>query len=166
VGTDLLNLPDDIMADIPAFKENVRAQAEKFAKVAFTQSRVAAAKRTFVSPWESFNTQKLSAGWFYALGTFSYSVAGSVWVRKVNGPWETELKSLVYIFDRYNWYGGKATTIGPFTFTDEELGRMHLVGLAKEYNVRGTSTTFYLKSYTGGTLPTPVPTPTDDEFNG
>ncbi|KAM0384033.1 hypothetical protein ACHAQC_011923, partial [Fusarium culmorum] len=108
VGNDLAVDPDKIMAKIPKFTEAVRTQAEKFAKKAFRESKVATGKRTFVSPWTTFYAdKKVSSDWFYALGGFSYSVAGSVWARKVQGKWVTELNWRVYIFDRYNWDTGK-----------------------------------------------------------
>lgn len=166
IGTDLTISPDQIMSDIPEFKEAVRALAETYAKRAFKNSKKSLTGSMFQSPWTSFYaTKALSKDWFFALGGFSYSVAGSVNVRKVNGKYTTELKWRVYIFDRYNWDTGKGVTIGPFTFTDEELGRMHLVGLAKEYVVRGQST-FRVEKWTGGKLSAPNLRLADYEFNG
>lgn len=46
----------------------------------------------------------------------------------------------MHIFDRYNWDQGKAVTLAGMTVKDEQLGRLHRVGLAREYDVNGTST--------------------------
>ncbi|MBE7451440.1 MAG: hypothetical protein HS111_21840 [Kofleriaceae bacterium] len=44
------------------------------------------------------------------------------------------------MFDRYNWDQGKSVTIAGITVRDEQLGRLHRVGLAREFDVEGSST--------------------------
>lgn len=45
----------------------------------------------------------------------------------------------VHTFDRYNWDKGKQVSIGPITVKDEELAKLHRAGLAREYEVGGSS---------------------------
>lgn len=49
----------------------------------------------------------------------------------------TTLLYTVYVFDRYNWDADKSTPLGPGIVSDAELGRLHQVGLAREFVVRG-----------------------------
>jgi hypothetical protein len=156
-GKDFTNSPDAIMKDIASFKQAVNALATQHAKDAFKAGQTeSGATKTFVSPWTSFYaTKELSKDWFFALGGFSYAVAGTVATKKSGTAWTSSLSYKVYLFDRYNWDTGKGVTIGPFEFKDTELGRMHIVGLAREYIVRGTSKEYTVNPYTGATVPMP-----------
>lgn len=64
----------------------------------------------------------------------------------------------MHIFDRYNWDAGKSVDIGPFHFEDTELGNLYLKGLAREYNVRGTSGINSVAKFTEGTVIPPPST--------
>lgn len=93
------------------------------------------------APWNGgYATKGQSQDWFYAIGGFSYAHTANVRVTaNKDGSAHVEITSSVHVFDRYNWDGGKAVTIGPVTVTDEQLGKMHKVGLAQEFEVRGTA---------------------------
>ena len=45
----------------------------------------------------------------------------------------------LHIFDRYNWDKGKAVGLGPIEVTDEQLQELHRAGLAREYEIHGSS---------------------------
>jgi WXG100 family type VII secretion target len=101
--------------------------------------------------------------WYYAMGGFSYSQTGLVTVSP-NSDGESlivSIESQVHVFDRYNWDEGKSVTIpsadsllgteeGTLGFfndisilgdhvSDGEMGLLHQVGLAQEYDIHGTS---------------------------
>ena len=156
-GQDFNNNPQDIINDIPSFRESVRATATQYASPAFkAASTGSGSTKTFASGWKPFYaTKDLSKDWFFALGGFSYAVSGSVTTKKAGSKYAGDLSYVVYLFDRYNWDSGKGVTIGPFTFTDDELGHMHVVGLAREYIVRGTSGIITNNNWDGSALPTP-----------
>ena len=85
-------------------------------------------------------SKSISADWFYAIGGFTYWVTAEVTLTPAaGGGIQATMVTRLHIFDRYNWDGGKAVTIGGITVTDEQLGRLHRVGLAREYEVHGTS---------------------------
>ena len=77
------------------------------------------------------------------------------------GPPQITMIFTLHIFDRYNWDQGKAVTIAGITVKDEQLGRLHRVGLAQEYEVNGSATpTTQTWSYTGtSTAPLPGTAP-------
>jgi hypothetical protein len=156
-GADQTSSPDTMMEDMPSFKEAVQALATEHASQAFRDASTGSGStKTFASPWMGFYaTKETSMDWFFALGGFSFAVAGEVTTHKSEGKWLGELSYKAYVFDRYNWDTGKSVTIGPFTFEDTELGRMHVVGLAREYIVRGSSSVQTVGEYTGTTVPMP-----------
>lgn len=94
------------------------------------------------TPWNgAYATKGMSQDWFYGIGGFSYAHTATVTVTPgADGAANVRIDSQTHVFDRYNWDGGKAVTIGPVTVTDERMGRLHEVGLAQEYEVRGTAT--------------------------
>lgn len=69
----------------------------------------------------------------------------------------------VYGNDRYNWDGGKATKIGPITITDTQMQELHETGLAREYNLRGSTDVMKRKVGTGG--PVTIHPPDNREGN-
>lgn len=86
-------------------------------------------------------SQSVSRDWFFAVGGFTYWYTAEVQVVPVPdaAPRITMLFTL-HMFDRYNWDQGKMVTIAGIPVKDEQLGRLHRVGLAQEYDVNGTST--------------------------
>ena len=136
-GKDLIVSPEDIMKDLPNFKAAVRALAQESAKSAYSKAVAASGSATFSSPWNLYGYAggNFNDDWFYAMGAFSYSVSGVVTISQG----KASIKYVIHVFDRYNWDKGKCTQIGPITICDEELGRLHTVGLAREYVIRGSS---------------------------
>lgn len=154
-GTVFYNDPLAIMSAIPALKDAVKALAQNAATAKY-KSLPNAGSGSFQTPWQGFYaTKELSQDWFYALGGFSYSVTGVV----SKAPNAIPLKYKVHVFDRYNWDGGKSVTIGSVTVTDEAVGRLHLVGLAREYIVRGSTAEIPVQSFKPGTVIPDPPKP-------
>ena len=132
------------MDGLPKFRDAVKALAQNEAAVAYKKIPAAGGSKAFSSSWESFYaTKDMSWNWFFAIGGFSYSVTGVV-TRSSKGA---SLEYVTHIFDRYNWDAGKSVDIGPFHFEDTELGHLHLVGLAREYTVRGSTGVNKVKSF-------------------
>jgi hypothetical protein len=96
-------------------------------------------------------SQSQSRDWFFAIGGFTYWYTAEVQVLPTEaGPPQITMIFTLHIFDRYNWDQGKAVTIAGITVKDEQLGRLHRVGLAQEYDVNGTATpTTQTWSYAG-----------------
>ncbi|MBC7975440.1 MAG: DUF4157 domain-containing protein [Myxococcales bacterium] len=105
-------------------------------------------------------SQSQSRDWFFAIGGFTYWYTAEVQVVPVaDGPPQITIIFTLHVFDRYNWDQGKAVTLAGITVKDEQLGRLHRVGLAQEYDVTGTATpTTQSWSYTGTSTATPANT--------
>lgn len=140
-GSDQIVIIDDMLNTLPAFSAAVRTLLTAQAKAAYRRAakRARPAAEAFVSPWTlySYGKGQFNSDWYYAVGAFSYAVAGVVTVAQDR----VTLLYTVYVFDRYNWDGNKSTPIntplGTVVVRDAELGRLHQVGLAREYQVRG-----------------------------
>jgi hypothetical protein len=93
------------------------------------------------TPWKNdYATKGESQDWFYAVGGFSYAHTATVTVTPgKDGSAQVHIDSKLNVFDRYNWDGGKSVKIGPITVTDDQMGELHKTGIAREFEVRGTS---------------------------
>ena len=76
--------------------------------------------------------------WNKALGSFLSSVTGTVHIEPGKPP-KTTVVYRVHVHDRYNWDDGKFTPFGGGTTLDSEMQNLHRKGLAREYDVNGTS---------------------------
>ena len=77
-----------------------------------------------------------SRDWYYALGDVNIAATGLVSVSDSPG----HAASAIYrshLYDRYNWDKGKRVGVIP----DERMGGLHTAGLAREYDVVGSSET-------------------------
>lgn len=148
-GKDLQVSPDNMMYDnqyapwhllgFSGVREVARDLVSEEAKSAYKQAATGTGSAvSFRSGWKDYSSNGGSEtlDWFLALGGFSYGAAGVVTAKvQPNGQYDATLEYVVYVVDRYNWDTGKR--MGPFM--DEELQRLHHVGIAREYNVRGKS---------------------------
>lgn len=94
------------------------------------------------TPWAGHTGSPDEGDWFYASGSYNYNQTGTVTAYppdEDHSAWRYEVDTQVNFRDRYNWDGGKATRIGPFTVSDESLAALHRGGLAREYNLVGSS---------------------------
>lgn len=86
----------------------------------------------------------LGDDWFYAMGGFSFVYTGRAIVRPPadgSGEPTVEIDYRLHIFDRYNWDKGKSVNIAGITIDDDFLGDLHRVGLAREYEIHGSTDT-------------------------
>jgi hypothetical protein len=84
--------------------------------------------------------KEISKDWFFAIGGFTYwYTANGTVVPMRNGKVQVQTIYTLHVYDRYNWDQGKAVDIAAITVKDEQLGRLHRVGLAREYEINGTS---------------------------
>lgn len=77
---------------------------------------------------------KNSADWFYAMAGHSRRYLAFIY------PCERRVELTFKWKDNYNWDGKKQVTIQGFTVSDKVLGRLHQVGIAKEFPMSGEHT--------------------------
>ncbi|TLF74489.1 hypothetical protein [Nocardia cyriacigeorgica] len=166
-GTDWTLDPDRIMHDEPALKLHfdnlitvgVWDIARRIGSVTTGQSISA----SFQLAWKEYVFR--DRDWYLAIGAVETTACGAVKVEKLNSDGESysiDLRYQCHLYDRYNWDGDKQTEIAGFTWTDRELGALHTAGLAKEFDMIGSST---IKHYKGdlppvGDLNLPAPSGT------
>lgn len=111
-----------------------------------------------------------SQDWFFAVGGFTHwwTVEVTVIPGESGASPQIEMLFTMHVHDRYNWDQGKAVTIAGITVKDEQLGRLHRVGLAQEYDVDGDSTAKFVRWTHSGAAPSPQPNqaPGADERDG
>lgn len=126
------------MRDVPSFQSAVDQT------VATEIDRIA---QDAAASWQGhYLTEQENPNWFYAMGGIQYSTTGVVTVHPPEHPGgqpRVEVDYQTHVWDRYNWDGGKAVTIGPITIEDESLAEMHRAGVAQEYDIVGTSDTYH-----------------------
>ncbi len=107
------------------------AQATRFAETQSSDSFQITSQRArgeYVSRSENED-------WFFAMGGYHRWGKGRVTKCADKYMMDFEYK----IFDRYNWDTGKSTKILPgITLSDDDIGGLHLSGMACEYNIRGS----------------------------
>lgn len=144
---DVLQIdPARLAADIPAigadmtstWNSQVRDQALAHVRANYDGQPM---QFQITSQWNgAYATKDASQDWFYAVGGFSYAHTANVTVTpRADGGATVRIEGQTHVFDRYNWDGGKAVTIGPMTVRDEQLGALHDAGLAREFEIRGSS---------------------------
>ncbi|GAB4566959.1 MAG: hypothetical protein Tsb0020_19080 [Haliangiales bacterium] len=145
-GAPLLVEVDLMLRDVAPLQEaydahidSLRTEAEQHA-ANMSLSGPASFSLSTARMSDVYCSKGISADWFYAIGGFTYWVTADVTLTPSNtGEIDVTMVTQLHIFDRYNWDGGKSVTIAGMTVTDEQLGRLHRVGLAREYEVNGTS---------------------------
>lgn len=92
-------------------------------------------------PGGFYITRTLSDDWFFAMGGIQLSATGVVTVHKPADGAEPRItvEYKAYVHDRYNWDGDKSTEIAGVTVSDKRMGALHTAGLAREYDVDGSS---------------------------
>lgn len=146
-GTPLEQDVDRMLEDLPLFAEDVAGTREGIIGAAIDTARASGTTAPVTFPistdWNGhYVTKSQSQNWFYATGGTSYSVHGQITVAPPGTPggaWTYEMSSAVSVHDRYNWDGGKATDVAGQVVADTELGALHTAGLAREYDLYGSS---------------------------
>lgn len=138
---------DAMLGDLDVLSTTVEARRMQLGQLAVTQAQAAGATGPVTFPvstgWQGYYaTPDQSEDWYYATGGFQYSQQGQVTVYPPSTPggaWTYATTTVVSTYDRYNWDGGKQTEILGRTVTDEQLAELHRAGLAREYDLYGTS---------------------------
>lgn len=138
---------DAMLRDVPGFSEGVDVAIDNLGYQAVLNAQQAGATGPVTYPvntdWNGYYIgPEESKDWFYALGGISYNLTGSITVTPpatAGGQWTYSYTGQTNIRDQYNWDGGKSTTIGPMTVTDEQLAELHRQGLAQEFTAVGSS---------------------------
>ncbi|MGE2732273.1 hypothetical protein ACQI4F_22645 [Mycolicibacterium vaccae] len=166
------NSGEDLELDVDAFLQQVPgAQQRTDERVNREIARIAAeAERSgeygqpvpFQTGWEGDTVDEdKHPDWYYAMGAYEQSTSGVVVVHPPTSPGGKPTVSVQYqthVFDRYNWDGGKSVNILGQNITDEQLGRLHTVGLAQEFDIRGSSQTYrYEGAAPAAGSPVPLP---------
>lgn len=146
-STHTLNV-DRMINDLPEWQEKIDGNLYRISNEAFKKASASGTETPVTYPftieWKDYYAHKEeNANWFYATGGFHYAIAGTVTLTPPlpgSDEWTSSYKYEVHVADRYNWDGEKSTTIGPFTVTDAQLQELHRSGLAREYDLVGTST--------------------------
>ncbi|MEU3722995.1 hypothetical protein [Streptomyces sp. NPDC031705] len=95
--------------------------------------------------------------WYLAVGAGMTNTTGVVTaVPGPDGKPQVAVDYQVNVWDRYNWDAGKFTTIGPTEVTDADMARFHTTGLAREFDMRGSSSVQQHDLDSGGPGPAPV----------
>jgi hypothetical protein len=138
---------DHMLRDIPEFKRLFETEIALAKKEANT--RIAGDNRnqpmrfSLGSQWDLEKKYYAKSGdWFWAVGGFYYRYTAIVETTPPltpDGKITVKMTTRIHVFDRYNWDGGKEVTIAGQKITDETLAELHKVGIAKEYNINGSS---------------------------
>ncbi|MGE7386639.1 hypothetical protein ACQKM2_14290 [Streptomyces sp. NPDC004126] len=95
--------------------------------------------------------------WYLAVGRAMTNTTGVVTaVPGPDGKPQVAIDYQVNVWDRYNWDAGKFTPIGPTSVTDDDMARFHTVGLAREFDMRGSSSVQQYDLDSGGPGPAPA----------
>ena len=158
--------PGRIMRDAPGFRREVerrlaeqdpewrRRALEEFAKNGGKPVRI-----PVETAWQVYRvTEDESRDWELGLGAFSYKITGFVEVTpSPSGDPGVSMHYQVHVYDYYNWNKGWGVDIpGLGHVSDDELGRLHKVGLAREYEVKGHTPTLKREVGSGGSVEPPV----------
>lgn len=85
-----------------------------------------------------YNYKQHNADWYFAMAGYSRWGKGSVAITSASGGRRHyEMRFTYCVADRYNWDGGKKVDFLGFTITDEQLGELHLQGIAQEFSLWG-----------------------------
>ncbi len=154
-GSDLDVDPDQMMADEPRFKSHIDAIVTNCVQKIAADAPREGISTTFQSEgWFDYTFE--NRDWYLAMGSVEAAASGVITIHpRDTGSTQTRitLDCQGHVFDRYNWDGSKETEIGGFTWSDKQLGALHTAGLAREFNMYGSSKTKHYE----GPLPTGGP---------
>lgn len=154
--------PDEIQRDVPKVQQTtnelVSAEVNRISTHAASDGTYGVPV-PFQSDWTGvYIGPEDSKDWFYAMGGIEQSVTGIATVYPPSTPGAEPTVTVDYqthVFDRYNWDGTKTTTFDipgtdGVTISDERMGSLHTAGLAQEFDISGSGSTFH---YDGPVVP-------------
>ncbi|MFF5502088.1 hypothetical protein [Streptomyces roseolus] len=141
---------DRMLADDADFRSKIESNhlavnQDSWRRQALAEFHEAGGDRTVVVPVESRtrHTNLESDEWFRAVGAHAQNVSGFVTVTPDahGGAPKVSLDYQVNVWDRYNWDPGKSTPFagGLISISDDDMGRLHKVGFAQEFDMKGSS---------------------------
>ncbi|MGQ4599587.1 hypothetical protein [Nocardia sp. R6R-6] len=146
-GTGLDPKVDELLRDVPdadrAANKSAETEIRRIASEASTANNYENPVQ-FQSQWLPkgfYILQSVNPDWFFAMGGIQMCTTGVVTVRKPADDSEPRVtvEYKVWVHDRYNWDGKKSVEIAGVTVTDKRMGALHTAGLAREYDMDGTS---------------------------
>ncbi|MFC4560229.1 Flp family type IVb pilin [Nocardiopsis mangrovi] len=151
---------DDLMADVPEFREEVESAQDDIGRSAIAEAREQGATGPVTFPfsteWNAFGRDPRTgeyiyddSDWINTLGSWNYNQVGEVTVfppADPEGVWRYEVTSRTNVQKYYDWDPEKtdpAIGVGPIDapFSEHDLWNMHRTGLAQEFWVEGSTTT-------------------------
>ncbi|WP_424861827.1 hypothetical protein [Streptomyces sp. MMS24-I29] len=152
-GADM-DLPvDKMMSDVPDFRDHIersiREHQDEWREQALEEFRKNGG-RPVSMPVETANRdftfeKDVNNNWFYAVGSTRSNVTGVVTVvPDANGEPKVGLDYQANAWDRYNWDENKGVTIevpviGDMSIPDGQMARLHTTGIAREFDMSGSS---------------------------
>lgn len=176
-GETLYVDPGRILRDCPDFRTAVEnelaAHDAEWRRRALEEFRKNGGKPVRIpveTDWQVYRvSQQESQDWELALGAFSHKTTGVVEVKPspTGGEPEITMRYQVNVYDAYNWNKGWGTDIPQAggNVSDDELGRLHQVGLAREFEIKGESETM-TRPVGDGSTKSPIEPPTDKRDGG
>ncbi|PWY83375.1 hypothetical protein BO70DRAFT_352239 [Aspergillus heteromorphus CBS 117.55] len=144
---------DEMMQAMPQFRAQVHQLAEFKARLAYRSLVMGGhGAVTFTSFWHEYTaTSEQSWDWYLALGRFVFSVTGVVRMDEADRVAGTAtVQYTVHVFDYCDWDGGRDLIIGPFRFQEHEMGVLQVVGLGREFKIRGSSQSQIVEGFVPG----------------
>ncbi|MFE7333277.1 hypothetical protein [Streptomyces griseus] len=179
-GTDM-DLPvDKMMSEVPEFRSHIERTVTDHQN-AWRDQALAEFRRNggqpVSIPVETDNrdfsfTPDVNENWFYAVGSTRSNVTGVVTVvPDTDGGPKVSLDYQANAWDRYNWDENKGVSIGlvgdsTMDIPDGQMARFHTTGIAREFDMAGSSS---VKHYDlGASAPDhgPMPQPDEPERDG
>ncbi|MEU8435136.1 hypothetical protein AB0F18_19865 [Streptomyces sp. NPDC029216] len=155
-------LSDDahLRAAAATARANEREEWRRRALEAFEKSGgkpVAIPVETYGVGYEHVDGTGPERNWYLAVGRGMMNTTGVVTaVPGPDGKPHVGIEYQVNVWDRYNWDHGKSTPIGPTSVTDADMARFHTVGLAREFDLRGSSSVQEYDLISGAPAPAPA----------
>ncbi|MFJ9678331.1 hypothetical protein ACIRP2_09780 [Streptomyces sp. NPDC101194] len=172
-GTDMELPVDKMMSDVPDFRDHIedsiREHQDDWREQALEEFRKNGGRPVSI-PVETanrdFSFQKdVNNNWFYAVGSTRSNVTGVITVvPDANGEPKVGLDYQANAWDRYNWDESKGVTInapvmGDMSIPDGQMARLHTTGIAREFDMAGSSSSKHYdlggSSSNHGPLPEP-----------
>jgi hypothetical protein len=174
-GDPLTVSVDNMLRDVPAFSTAYDTELDEARQQVHTrlagQGPVTAPQTFTLTGSESSSVycqKSQSQDWFFAIGGFTHWWTAEVTVtppegeaassspdRPNGGPPHVTMRFTMHMRDNYNWDQGKSVSILGVNVSDEQLGRLHRVGLAREFAVSGQSSARVVDWTEAGAPPAP-----------
>lgn len=135
-----------MLNDLPSFRESVDTRMQELGASAINQAQASGATGPLTFPvntdWIGNAIPQSDRNWYLAVGNFDYNLGGEVTVyppTQPGGQWTYSMDADLNMRDRYNWDVQKATPIAGVPISDNQLGRFHMIGWAKEFTMYGST---------------------------